>query len=148
MTRFLVLLILSFAAISLYFIKLQRTSKLLSSTIKINEQEIKVKLARTSREIEKGLGGQDQLTEKEGMLFIMPGYDRYSFWMKGMKFPLDIIWIEKDTVVDITKNIPLENNGNLTIYQPKTPANLVLEVNAGFSDKFGIKVGDKLFYSL
>ncbi len=125
-------------------LKLGTSTKSSTTTLTINGIEIKAQLAKTQSQIQKGLGGQNKLLEKEGMLFVMPSYNRYSFWMKDMKFPLDIIWLDKDRIADITKNIPVENNNHLTIYQPTTPVNLVLEVNAGFSDKYKIKVGDKV----
>ena len=79
-----------------------------------------------------------------GMLFIFDNYLQPSFWMKDMHFPLDIIWIKDNTIVKIDKNVPLENNQNLTKYKPQQPINKVLEVNAGYTRRYDIKVGNKI----
>jgi hypothetical protein len=67
------------------------------------------------------------------------------FWMKGMRFPLDIIWIADGKVVQIDKQAPHEPgvaDPDLKRYISNEPVDAVLEVNAGFAEKNGIKVGD------
>src|SRR3989344_7914429 len=59
--------------------------------VTINDAKINVEIADTQDKRAKGLGGRDSLATGSGMLFIFPKADRYSFWMKGTKFPLDII---------------------------------------------------------
>ncbi len=112
------------------------------SSIRISGIDIYVQIAKTPRQIEKGLGGQNSISEKEGMLFIMPSAKRYLFWMKDMKFPIDIIWIYNNNIIDINKNIPISNNSDLPVYKSIIHANYVLEVKSGFSDRYKIKVGD------
>jgi uncharacterized membrane protein (UPF0127 family) len=62
--------------------------------------------------------------------------------MKGMNFPLDFIWIRENKVVDITENAPAETKTIPSIYKPKEPVDMVLEVNAGVVKKDKIKIGD------
>ncbi|MFH1398426.1 MAG: DUF192 domain-containing protein [Candidatus Omnitrophota bacterium] len=89
-----------------------------------------------------GLMFRDKLGEKEGMLFIFEEKERHNFWMKNMRFPIDIIWINQDKVtVDIHKNVP-PCTDECPSYTPQVNALYVLEVNAGFSDKNKIRVGD------
>lgn len=114
------------------------------STVVIKDIVIYVHVAKTEEEITRGLGGVKKLEEDEGMYFLMGKKDYYNFWMKNMLIPIDIIWINGRKIVDITKRAPVENNNNLTIYSPKSPSDGVLEVNAGFSDKHNIKVGDTI----
>jgi len=110
-------------------------------TIKIGDTQIKVDIADTNEERAKGLGGITSLAEDEGMLFVFDKKDTTpSFWMKDMLIPLDIIWINDSKVVRIDKNIP--NSDQTKLYNPGTPIDYVIEVNAGFSDKKGLKVGD------
>src|SRR5438094_9545272 len=53
-----------------------------------------VEVARTDAEREKGLGGHAPLGQYDGMLFIFDQPAPYAFWMKGMTFPLDMLWID------------------------------------------------------
>ncbi len=114
----------------------------------IGSTQINLLLAKTPQQIEKGLGGFKKLEQNQGMLFLLGEKRVYSFWMKDMLFPLDIIWIDNDKIVDIDKNVQTGDQSNLTVYKPPTPVNFVLEVNSGFSDKYGIKLGDKVVYDI
>lgn len=114
--------------------------------ITINDAKLKVEAADTPEKRKKGLGGRESLATDSGMLFIFPKADKYPFWMKGLKFPLDFIWIKKDEVVDILQNVPGPKEGqkdeDLPIYQPVEPIDKVLEVNAGTVERLNIKIGD------
>jgi uncharacterized protein len=78
------------------------------------------------------------------MLFIMPGEQVAAFWMKEMKFDLDMIWIKDGQVVEITENVPKPKNeiDRLILYSPHQVIDQVLEVFAGDSRRLGIQVGD------
>src|ERR1700686_5416580 len=67
--------------------------------VKIAGQDVRVDLALTITEQEKGLGGRSGLKENEGMLFIFPEPGNYGFWMAGMNFPLDMIWLDENMKV-------------------------------------------------
>lgn len=90
-----------------------------------------------------GLGGRDySMRETDGMLFLFDPPTIPKFWMKGMKFDLDMIWLNGTTIVGIEKNVPKESFFTLKTFSPNQPVTAVLEVNAGVSDRHGIKVGD------
>lgn len=114
--------------------------------ITINDAKINVEIADTKDKRTKGLGGRDNLATDSGMLFIFPKEDRYSFWMKGTKLPLDIIWIKGDNIVDILTNVKPPENGQkdetLPLFQPVVAIDKVLEVGAGSVDRLQIRVGD------
>jgi len=112
----------------------------------INDQEFKLDVADTDTEKENGLSNRSDLPQDRGMLFIFDKPDYYSFWMKNMKFPIDIIFIRDGAIVTIYSNLehPTPTEQNPPIYQPKSPANMVLEINAGLSSKYGFKEGDKI----
>jgi len=115
----------------------------------INGKKINLEVARTEKETARGLGNRDSLEGDRGMLFLFSHSDYYTFWMKDMRFSIDIIWLQDDTIVDISKNVPFEPGVNLEklkLYQTRQKANRVLEVNAGFTDKNSIKIGDKIEY--
>lgn len=119
----------------------------LSSTVTIGSTKFVVELAVTSAEKEKGLSYRTNLLPKHGMLFPYDHKERYDFWMKGMQFPLDFIWIADTTVVDIAKNIQPPNGTNLHVVQPHIPVDKILEINAGEADAFGIKIGDTVTFN-
>lgn len=114
----------------------------LTTKVIIQGHEFLVDVAVTNAEKEKGLGYRKSLGENNGMIFPYDHYEQYTFWMKGMNFPIDIIWIRDNSIVDISKNVPVSTNGYLPTYAPSMPVNKILEVNAGISDKYGIKIGD------
>ncbi len=95
----------------------------------------------------KGLGSRDRLAPNSGMLFIFPSGQASSFWMRGMRFPLDFVWIGADCrVADITERVPHPEPGapdaTLPLINPAAPAAYVFEINAGEIERFGIEIGD------
>ncbi len=119
--------------------------------VKINGHEISVEIADTVYKRAIGLSGHEPLNDTQGMLFVFPFSQKHAFWMRGMLFDLDILWIQDRTVVHKEENIPhLKNDGtaNLTPYKPDTPANYVLELSAGTAQKLGIEVGSEVEISL
>lgn len=102
-----------------------------------------VALAITPQERMQGLSNTEPLGENEGLLFIFPEVALHSFWMKDMRYPLDIIWIYDDRVVDIWESAPTPTVDYIPTYTPVTEAEYVLEVNAGFVANSGLKAGDE-----
>ncbi|MDO8498320.1 MAG: DUF192 domain-containing protein [bacterium] len=126
------------------------TSKSFPSTqIKVGQAVVKVEVADTPEERGRGLGGRNSLATDSGMLFVFSESQKQRFWMKGMKIPVDMIFIDKGRVVDILKNVPPpspnQSDQTLLIYEPVAPADMVLETNAGFADSFGIRTGDSVY---
>lgn len=113
--------------------------------LKIKEREILVEIAQTISKREKGLSGRDFLPENQGMLFIFEKPDYHRFWMKGMRFALDFIWIREKRIIDITEKVKPEDYQPPKTLTAKEPVDMVLEVNAGFVEKNGIKIGDEIF---
>jgi uncharacterized protein len=116
--------------------------------VTIGDHNFKVVVASSQKEQEIGLSKTKSLSQDQGMIFLFQKLDYYLFWMKNMKFPIDIIYINNDKIVTIKNNvqIPKNNVGNLTIYSPTEPADKVLEIQAGLSQKYKFKNGDKLKY--
>lgn len=117
-----------------------------TGTAQIRDLKINVEIADTADKRKHGLGGRQSLASDSGMLFIFEKPDVYKFWMKGLTFPLDLIWIRDNTIVDVVKNatppMPGQKDETLPLYAPSQPIDKVLEVNAGFVDANGIQVGD------
>jgi uncharacterized membrane protein (UPF0127 family) len=91
---------------------------------------------------EKGLGGRDSLPPDRGMYFPFDTAHRWNFWMKDMRFPIDIIWIREGKIVDIHHDVPPPKVLPLDIYMPLEAADAVLEVNAGVAAELKLRPGD------
>ena len=116
------------------------------SAVRIGEKTFNVELALTREQQSLGLGERDSLPANSGMLFVFKPAEIVPFWMKGMRFNLDIVWISEGNIVDITRNAPVPKpetkTENLPLYSPKTEIDYVLELNAGAADK--MNVGDRV----
>ena len=117
-----------------------------SPTAKINNYAFKLYIAKTPKDKEIGLSKYKNLAKDTGMLFSFDKPDYYSFWMKQMKFPIDIIFIKDGKIVTIYKNVtpPKKTTDELLIYKPQEPSSMVLEINTGRCDKYKLKEGDKV----
>jgi len=109
---------------------------------------IEVEVVNTAQTTQQGLSGRDQIGS-DGLLFVFNQKSYQQFWMKKMKFDLDIIWLEDLRVVDITSNVPHPHlpADSLRIYSPKVPVNGVLEVPGGTVQRWQLKIGDTFDYS-
>lgn len=104
-----------------------------------------VEVASTFIDRARGLSGHAPLGRNDGMLFVFPTPSAGAFWMDGMLYPLDFIWIANGRVVGVAENAPPMNVGGYKLYYPPVPVDYVLEVNAGTVKKFGIGVGNKVY---
>jgi uncharacterized membrane protein (UPF0127 family) len=104
---------------------------------------LNVEIAKTSADQEKGLSNRDSMAPDHGMLFVFDSEDTWPFWMKGMRFSLDIIWFDSQRhVVYIEQGLPPCTPEDCPIYTPPVKAMYVLEVNAGFVQNHNIILGD------
>lgn len=109
--------------------------------ISIADTQVEVSIARTPQEQEQGLSGTASLLENSGKLFIFNTPGTYGFWMKDMHYPLDLVWIDANhKIVDITENVAPDTYPQ--IFYPGSPVTAVLELNAGFSTKHGLSIGE------
>lgn len=123
--------------------------KIMGKTVglEINGAKITAEFAKSNSEKVKGLSNRDELRFDRGLLFVYDKEQIPSFWMKETRFPLDIIWIKDDTIVELSENVAVDAGPNYKTYSPKTAVTRVLEVNAGFCLRLGIAVGQKVLYS-
>lgn len=116
--------------------------------IKVGSAIFSVDIADTDEKRAKGFSGVDSIPQNYGLLFVFDKTAIRTFWMKGVKFPLDLIWIKGDTVVDITPNVqppaPGQPDNLLPRYKSKEPVDRVLEVLGGTATTSNIKIGDKV----
>jgi uncharacterized membrane protein (UPF0127 family) len=111
----------------------------------VGDAVVRAEIADDDSERARGLGGRDRLAPDAGMYFVLTDSSP-RIWMKGMRFPLDLVWINDGRVVQVTTRVPDEPPGTpdtqLPIYSPTRPANRVLEVNAGWAERNGVRRGD------
>lgn len=121
-------------------------------TLQVHGHTIHLAIADTMTARVQGLSGHTKLASDEGMLFVFPIAYKYSFWMKDMKFPLDMIWIKDSTVVSVSENVPIPAPGqsmlSLPNYYPASAVDKVLEIDAGLAGQYGIKAGDTVEITL
>ena len=144
-SKFSLIIILGFfaAAIFMFFWQYHWDT----ATVHLTDQNLKVLVAKTPKQWHKGVGGRESLQPYDGMLFLFPESRRQAIVMRDTLFPLDIIWLDRGTVIDIAPNVPTEigkSETELRRYHPRAAASMILEVPAGWTQKYGLKIGDKL----
>ena len=134
---------------SLFTLYLNKSSNNKLHQIKINGYTLQVEIADNDSTRSKGLSGRKYMAENTGMLFIFPTVSNHHFWIKGMLIPLDFVWINENTVVDLTTNVlpPLLTDVNLPTFTAKSPFNKVIELNARKIQELNIKIGDTIEFN-
>lgn len=99
----------------------------------------------------RGLSGVKLSELKDsGMLFVYSDSAERTYWMKGMKFDLDFVWIRDGKVIKIEKNVPYPPHGETPRKVSSAPllVDMVLELPAGRVDELGVVVGHELTITL
>jgi uncharacterized membrane protein (UPF0127 family) len=119
-----------------------------AALVTIGRQTFRAEVADNIVARTRGLSGHAPLAADEAMLFVFPLAWRHAFWMKGMLFSLDMIWVHKGRIVDISADVPAPAPGDsifdLAKVRPRAAADMVLEVNAGLAARGGWRVGDQV----
>ena len=106
---------------------------------------IDLELAVTAEEISNGLMFRPSLPDNRGMLFLFAQPRQPSFWMKNMLIPLDLVFLDgAGVVVDVIADVQPCAADPCPNYPPSSPAQAVLEINAGSAAVHGIEVGTNL----
>jgi uncharacterized membrane protein (UPF0127 family) len=114
-----------------------------STASRYGEVRVRVEVADDPAERAKGLMYRKALGENRGMLFVYPEEQELSFWMKNTLIPLSIAFIDSQRrIIDIQDMKPLDDEP--PHYVSAEPAQYALEVNQGFFEKRGVKVGDRV----
>lgn len=93
----------------------------------------------------RGLSGRADLPDGQGMLFLFETAGVQAFWMKDMRFEIDIVWIRDGKVVGVAPKLPLPKRGvALPQYKSPSPCDVVLELRAGAAQRMGLQVGDSV----
>jgi hypothetical protein len=98
----------------------------------VGDAVIRVKIARTVEEKQRGLAGVRSLARDQGMLFVFDRAEVLDFWMKGMAMPIDIVFFRSGRIVDIASHMsPPPAGQEPPIRHSAAPADMALEVPAG-----------------
>lgn len=114
-----------------------------SSRVCIKGVCVNVEVVSQTDDMQRGLQGRNGLVKDQGMLFVFQKDDFQSFWMKDMKFPIDMIWFDSQYhIVSIAPSCPACVKDPCEVYTPTQKASYVLEVSSGLALKHQFKVGD------
>ncbi len=114
-----------------------------------NGESVLAELALSGEERQRGLMFRDGMAPSQGMLFAFEEDATHSFWMKNMRFSIDMIWLDRERrIVYMAKRVPPCRKDPCPFYSPVLPARFVLELAAARSDELGLKPGDRLEFSL
>lgn len=131
----LVLLLVAAAAVYVLWPQLQPHTDL-----HLGDGVFTARVAKTQEERTKALTGTHSLGNEQAMILVFDTDGKWPISMKGMKYPLDIVWLDKDKkVVYIVKNATPESYPYET-FTPKADARYVVEVVAGTTGKKSIVI--------
>lgn len=137
-------IILAIVFVGLFFyLQPKSNSHLQNSNAVIGGEQFGLEVASNQEQRSKGLSDRDSLGAQQGMLFVFDQPDAGCFWMKDMRFNLDIIWLDNNKHI-----VYLEQNLSPATYPheycPDNNAQFVIEVNAGTAKRLNVKVGDQI----
>jgi len=117
-----------------------------TSEVEVGNKKYNLYIAKTYQDMTKGLARFDSIKDNEGMLFIFDTPGNYTFFMKDMKFNIDIIFIDIDfKVIKIYQNVKKDSYKSpkdYEAYKTYEPAKYVIELNEGEVLKNDLKLGD------
>jgi uncharacterized membrane protein (UPF0127 family) len=123
-----------------------------SGRVVLAGQAVEVEVAQSEAARARGLSGRAELAPGRGMLFLHERPGLHAYWMKDMRFAIDILWLREGRVVDVAHRVQPEPPGtadrDLPSYAPRAPADAVLEVPAGFARAHGWDVGQQASFEL
>ncbi|HCS47283.1 MAG: hypothetical protein A2V45_03575 [Candidatus Aminicenantes bacterium RBG_19FT_COMBO_58_17] len=106
-------------------------------------------LAVSDEERAQGLMFREKINEDQAMLFLFEKEDIHSFWMKNMRFAIDILWLDgRKRIVHIENQVPPCPKDPCSSYIPAAAASFVLELQAGFVEKHGLRLYDRIEFVL
>jgi len=119
-----------------------------TTEVRIASGVFQVKLANTEPARLQGLSGVDKMSANDGLLMVYDTDAQHGIWMKDMKIPIDIIWLDKDKKVIFIVTDAAPELGETKTYKPRSAARFVLEIPAGMVKKSAIKIGDVATFEL
>ncbi|MDV2496151.1 MAG: DUF192 domain-containing protein [bacterium] len=125
----------------------ERLLRILDASTGRPKVTLRVEVARTFTEKVRGLQGRDGLEPGRGMLFLYPKAAPRSFWMKGVAFPIDLVFADGEGLItEVLEDLPPCAGPVVRCpsYRSGSPARYALELAAGQADAHGLGPGDRL----
>jgi len=119
-----------------------------TTEVKLGSGVFNVQLAKTESAREKGLSGVEKLSPDGGLLMVFDTIGVWPIWMKDMKIPLDIIWLDSDKKVIYTVANASPELGTSRTFTPPSMAKYILEVPAGTIKDSAIKKGNTATFTI
>lgn len=143
MSRLIFLLIILGFTLLGCAVKQKLASSLSTRELKVGSDSLIVEVADNFLTRAQGLSGRAELADGSGMLFVFSSASVQNFWMKGMNFPLDFLWLKNNKVVQLTPNVPnpTKQSPEPARISSRGPVDMVIEVPAGWIIKHGVRVG-------
>jgi len=114
-------------------------------TLWLSGEPFTVELATTAASRSRGLMFREPLAAGRGMLFVFPDEAPRSFWMKNVRFAIDIVYLDAAwRIVGVVAHAPSCLNMPCPGYPSRRPARYALELPAGTTDRLGLAIGDRL----
>lgn len=110
--------------------------------LKVNQKSFRYETADNENSRSLGLGDRPCIRSDQAMLFVFDKDDmtNHCFWMKDMRFSIDIVWLDNSKkVVGVAKGISPQSYPKE--YCPELPTRYVLEFKNQTADKLGIAKG-------
>jgi uncharacterized membrane protein (UPF0127 family) len=114
--------------------------------VEINSKNLKLVVAKKHDTIIKGLSWRKEIPF-DGMIFFFDESMKIPFWMRGMNFPIDIVWVSGNVVIGVAENAKPEPGvpeKDLKLYYPPAEVDTVVELSAGRAKQLNIKEGNIL----
>lgn len=142
----IVLGVVTSAALIWYFL-IRTIDPPTTTTLAIGQAQLKAQVVVDEAERTKGLSGSKPLVDDQAMLFVFPAEDTWGIWMKEMNYPIDVVWLDKDKIVQhIVENA--QPSSYPSIFRPAQPMRYVLEMKAGTVKHKSITIGARAEFTL
>ena len=123
----------------------QKVTPMLVRSLMLGGRSVEVEVADTPSLRERGLSGGEALLEGTGMLFVFAEEGLHSFWMKDMRFSIDILWLTSSGEI-IHMEESVSPSTYPTTFLSQKPSTYVLELPAGYASVNGIRLGDRVTF--
>lgn len=140
-----ILVVMAACLIFLFFHNRQWPEK----TVVIKNVELNVLVADTFVRQHEGWSNKADMDGHDGMLFVFGFNAPHTMVMRGMRFPLDMVWVHEGKIVWLVEGAKPEAGvpeEQLTPYQSQVPSAAVIELKAGLVSQLGLIIGDSVAF--